>query len=109
MKSSVSNLIKEHNKILEKAVFDEDFLAFHLRQIKFLQHERVIHLLVTLFVSFCLIVFLCLFLVLNLCLLLVPFSLFLIMTVLYIFHYFKLENTVIKWYFIYNKNKLHKL
>ena len=104
MKSSVSNLIKEHNKILEKTVFDENFLAFHLRQIKFLQHERLIHLLVTLFIGFCLLAFLCLFLVLNFCLLIIPFSLFLIMTVLYIFHYFKLENTVIKWYFIYNKN-----
>jgi hypothetical protein len=33
------------------------------------------------------------------------FLLCLILSIFYVFHYFKLENTVIRWYFIYNDKK----
>jgi len=103
MKSSVSKFIQDHDETLAKAVFDKDFLAFHLTQIKFLQHERLIHLLVTLFISFCLLTFLVLFLFLNLFWFLIVFVILVALTIFYFFHYYKLENTVIRWYFIYNK------
>ncbi len=101
----MTEFIKEHENRLAGASFDENFLGFHLRQILFLQHERLIHLLVLFFVVFSFLLFLVLFLFLNNLLFLVVFLLCSILSVFYIFHYFKLENTVIEWYFIYNDNK----
>ncbi|NIM18522.1 MAG: hypothetical protein GTO45_41615, partial [Candidatus Aminicenantes bacterium] len=48
----VSEFIKVHENRLAAASFDEDFLSFHLKQIRFLQHERLVHLIVMLFVLF---------------------------------------------------------
>lgn len=99
---SMTEFIIEHEEKLEKTSFSKDFLSYHLQQIHFLQHERLVHLIVMLFVMFSFLLFLVLFLFLNEILLLVVFLLCLLLTVFYVFHYFKLENTVIKWYFIYN-------
>ncbi len=98
----MNEFIEEHEKKLEKGIFDQDFLAYHLTQVSFLQHERLAHLLVMLFVIFSFLLFLVLFLVFGDILLLGVFLLSLVLAVFYIFHYFKLENTVIRWYFIYN-------
>ena len=62
----VSELIKAHEAFLEKGRSDEGFLAYHLLQIGFLQHERLVHLIVMLFVIFCSLAFLVLFLFLVL-------------------------------------------
>lgn len=99
----MTEFIKEHSSILEEDRFDKEFLSYHLRQIGFLQHERLVHLMVLLFIAFCMLAFMTLFLVLNMILLLIVFLLLLIMTFFYVFHYYKLENTVIEWYFIYNE------
>ena len=98
----ISELIKEHDRRLADVEFGEDFLSFHLKQISFLQHERLIHLIVMMFVILFSLVFLTLFLVLDLFVFILLFALLLILTIFYIFHYYKLENTVIEWYFIYN-------
>jgi hypothetical protein len=99
----MSEFINLHAARLEKAAFNEEFLEFHLEQIRFLQHERLVHLLVMLFVMFCLITFFILFLFWQNIFIFGLFLLCMILTVFYVFHYFKLENTVIKWYFIYNE------
>lgn len=99
----ISEFIKAHEKKLESAVIDEDFLSYHLKQIGFLQHERIVHLLVMLFVMAAFLVFFALFLIFQHMFLFGLFLLCLVLTIFYIFHYFKLENTVIKWYFIYNE------
>ena len=76
---------------------------FHRAQIEYLQHERLVHLLVTLFFGLCTLLTL-LFLVLHpqvsvgvlvvlLLLLLVP----------YVVHYYKLENGVQRWYHLANE------
>ncbi|MBN2060142.1 MAG: hypothetical protein JW882_06965 [Deltaproteobacteria bacterium] len=98
----VSEFIKEHNSRLATGEFDKDFPSFHLTQIGFLQHERLIHLIVMMFIILFSLVFLTLFLVLDIFVFIVLFALLLILTVFYIFHYYKLENTVIEWYFFYN-------
>ncbi len=103
----VSELIKAHLAFLEEGRADEDFLAYHLLQIGFLQHERLVHLIVTLFVTFCSLLFLVLFLFLHILPFFALFILLLILTAFYIFHYFKLENRTIEWYFIYNERRLH--
>lgn len=98
----VSELIKKHNESLKREHYDETFMLYHLEQIRFLQHERFVHLIVMLFVIFSALFFFSLFLFLNNILFLALFVILLILTLFYVFHYFKLENTVIEWYFIYN-------
>lgn len=105
----MSEFIKIHAERLGNTSFDEEFLDFHLEQIRFLQHERLVHLLVMLFVMICLITFFILFLLWQNIYIFGLFLLCMILTIFYVFHYFKLENTVIKWYFIYNeRSKVRK-
>ncbi|MBN1850153.1 MAG: hypothetical protein JW932_16390 [Deltaproteobacteria bacterium] len=99
----VSEFIKEHNAFLKTKDLDRGSLTYHLTQIQFLQHERLIHLMVMLFVILCTLLFLGLYLFIQLTAFLIVFGLLLILTVFYIFHYYKLENTVIEWYFIYDE------
>jgi hypothetical protein len=105
----MTEFIKAHEKKLESASFDEDFLSYHLQQIRFLQHERLVHLLVMLFVMAAFLVFFVLFLLFQDMVIFGLFLLCLVLTIFYVFHYFKLENTVIKWYFIYNEKLLRML
>ncbi|MBN2058941.1 MAG: hypothetical protein JW882_00875 [Deltaproteobacteria bacterium] len=99
----VTEFIKEHREALEKDRFDDAFISFHREQISFLQHERLVHLIVMLFVIFCTLGFLALFLFLKIFLLLVLFVILLVLTMFYVFHYYRLENTAIRWYFEYNE------
>lgn len=98
----VSELIKNHGEALDKESFDQDFAAYHLTQIRFLQHERLAHLLVMLFVFFAVLIVLALLVIQKSIGFILLFILLLALAVGYVFHYFKLENTVIRWYFIYN-------
>ena len=99
----VSQLIREHEERLSGAEFDDDFLRYHRTQIEFLQHERLVHLLVMLFIGLLCIGFLVLFLAFGSLAFMAAFTLSLVLTFFYILHYFKLENTVIRWYFLYNQ------
>lgn len=74
-----------------------EILGIFVRQIAFLQHERLIHLLITLFFGgFCLL-FGLLAPVLGSVHLLIIFLLILIMEIFYISHYYFLENTCQRW------------
>ena len=118
---SISKSIKEHEAYLQThgawfedpvnaaaavtpgaaAVLDDRssrLLKYHLRKIEWLQHERLIHLLVTLMFAVLLLFFygLALFregdlLVLLLVLLVIP------VLIAYVLHYFRLENAVQRW------------
>jgi len=80
-----------------------ELLSYHNRQIAWLQHERLAHLITTMFFG--------LFFVLALAFtlnrfslpMLVLTSLLLLMVTTYIFHYYRLENTVQRWYSISNQ------
>jgi hypothetical protein len=79
----------------------KELLEYHNKKIEWLQHERLVHLLVTMLTA---ILFLFVF---GIALLLkdnlLIFVLLGIVTVLlaaYLFHYFRLENTVQRWYLI---------
>ena len=102
----VTELITAHEQRLQEAEFTTEFSAFHLTQIRFLQHERLVHLLVMLFVILVCLLFLALFLLLQQLLFMVLFAILLVLSAFYVFHYFKLENTVIEWYFIYNEHAI---
>jgi cell division protein FtsW (lipid II flippase) len=75
-----------------------DLLAYHDKQIAWMQHERLIHLIVTLFV--------CLFTLLAFGFAAIQTSwpalllsvVFLLLALAYLIHYFRLENGVQRWY-----------
>lgn len=81
----------------------QELFVHHNRQIAWLQHERLAHLITMLFV--------CLFAVLALVFALVRFSLpalglaalLLGLAAAYVWHYYRLENAVQRWYGISNR------
>lgn len=70
----------------------EDVIRLHLRKIKFFQHERFIHLVVTLFYALFAILFTALVMVSKI-FMIVALVLY-VFLIFYIFHYFYLENAV---------------
>lgn len=93
-------------EVLEKNPDEEklkELLAYHNRQIQWMQHERLVHLIVMLFVCFfTLLVFG--FTVMRSSLpSMMLLAILLILSVAYLFHYYRLENNVQKWYSISNQ------
>ena len=102
MKKYLYNYIEEINQKLEDKSTDLMKLKEeHLIKIQFFQHERLIHLLVTLFYSLFMIMFLILSLVTPI--FLVIFFIIVIFLLFYVVHYFKLENGVQYLYKQYDK------
>lgn len=91
-------------QLSEDAISDYDALiASHLNKIQFMQHERLIHFLVTML--FALVLFVCLgiFVVTQAGMMLPLLGLILVLLVPYIMHYYFLENTVQKMYVVYDQ------
>lgn len=89
-------------KKMQEEGYDHSLLDYHLRQIQWLQHERLVHLIVL-----CLTVVA--FLMSFVGMLLLPgigtitmLILLSILTFAYMLHYYRLENTVQRWYRIGN-------
>lgn len=89
--------MKEHIDYIDSIINSknsniEDIINKHLIKIKFFQHERFIHLCVTLFYAMITLVFLALTIISWL---FIPIAVIvLVFLVLYIYHYFYLENGV---------------
>ena len=101
MKKYLYDYIYLIDEMIKKRNIDEEVIDNHLVKISFFQHERLIHLLVTLFyvvfvISFG--IFSCYFW---------PFSIieiiFIIFLAFYVVHYFRLENGVQYLYKQYDK------
>jgi hypothetical protein len=99
--------LKSHTIFIKNALeangdgFDWRALSeFNLMQIGFFQHERIVHLLVTLFFGLILIAFFISGIILANLWFLVLGAVALIMTGFYIRHYFILENGVQELYFL---------
>lgn len=103
MKHDLKEYIEEINNILkkDKITNKEQVLKDHLTQIQFFQHERLIHLIVTVFVGTLAILFLLFGLLLNNIMLFVLFGITFILFIPYILHYYFLENGVQKLYHQY--------
>ena len=108
--------MKQHERyvkeMLEKDLSREalqELLAYHDKQIQWLQHERLAHLITMLFV--CLFFLLSFgFTIANLSLPYISLSTLLaILSVAYIIHYYQLENGVQRWYLLSNQIKLNHL
>ncbi|MGN0240364.1 MAG: hypothetical protein ACI4CS_01640 [Candidatus Weimeria sp.] len=109
---NVKKWAKEHQKTVEDFLKEdhtseetEKMLSYHLRKISFLQHERLVHLIVVFFTI--VITLFALAIVLFLPDTLIAsgpvFLGFLILLAFYLAHYFFLENTVQHWYRLYEE------
>jgi len=91
----IEEILKSNKKYDWKLV-----LINHRAMIEFLQHERLIHLMVTLTFGILFVVSMMFSLVYQFMVLMIVDFLLLILLVPYIFHYFRLENGVQKLYWI---------
>lgn len=109
MREYIKSYIKEIDEFLNNKNHQniKEVIENHLIKISFFQHERLIHLLVTLFYAIITVLFLAL---MNVSLIFMPIALILVVfLVLYIYHYFYLENSVQYLYKQYdNLKKLDK-
>ena len=103
MREYLGNYVKEIDEKLSSKNISETDIENHLTKIKFFQHERLIHLLVTLFYGVFL--FLSVIISLKVWLFLVILYLALIILIFYVRHYFFLENNVQYLYKQYDQMK----
>lgn len=103
MRYDLKNYLTEIDKILSenKIKNKDEILENHLHQISFFQHERFVHLIVTVFVGICTTLFLLFGILLSNIYVLLLFGLTFILFVPYIFYYYFLENGVQKLYHQY--------
>lgn len=81
----------------------EAIFAEHLDKIAFMQHERLVHFLVTMMFAIVLSIFICTFLFCENPALLLLVAIIIVLLAFYIKHYYFLENTVQKMYVIYDE------
>lgn len=102
--------ILEYRKRIDKLLEDndnnvewEEVLDEHLIQVSFFQHERLIHLIVTLAFAIFMIVSFAMFVMETSITLGILSLLFLILLIPYVAHYYILENEVQKMYYQYDR------
>ncbi len=100
MKNNLKLYLKEIDTLLKKKEIKdlEKIKEEHLLQIQFFQHERFVHLLVTVFVGIVTILFFLFGLLLKNSSLFLLFFCGAVLFIPYIFHYYYLENGVQKMY-----------
>ena len=81
----------------------ENILAEHMDKIAFMQHERIVHFLVTMMFAIIMTLFMCAYLFFEKITLLVLVTMIIILLAFYIKHYYFLENTVQKMYKVYDR------
>lgn len=81
----------------------EKILAEHKDKIAFMQHERIVHFLVTMMFAIVLSIFICAFIFAENFALLLLVTMILILLAFYIKHYYFLENTVQQMYKVYDR------
>lgn len=103
MREYLKEYIDSIEEVINSKKVNKDIIEEHLIKISFFQHERLIHLLVTLFYALVLLLFigltLCSYIFIPIVLILLVF------VILYIYHYFYLENHIQYMYKQYDKLK----
>lgn len=102
--------IKAHNKWLkERDILTETDKKHHKAKIEWLQHERLIHLIITIITGI-----IAIFLLLSVIMasqtiaakpIGISFVIMLIVLFTYIWHYINLENTLLEWYQRYGEKR----
>lgn len=104
MKERILNYVKEtDNLINKKEKVSKERLEYHLIQIQQFQHERLIHLIVTVFVGIVAILFFLFGMFLQNIGILLVFIILVCLFIPYILHYYLLENNVQRLYDQYDK------
>ena len=106
MKLKLNNYISELEDKLKNNKIEKDLDKEVLTAIAFFQHERFVHLLVTVFVGISCILFLLGTLQFGIIGLFLLFLITLLLFIPYIFHYYYLENGVQKLYDLYFEIKM---
>lgn len=104
----MGSYIKTYMRSVEEALENEntDFSALkreHLRQIEFIQHERLVHLMVTIMCCILLFMGLGIFFISGLTAVMAVNLLLLILVFSYLLYYFFIENSTQKLYRQYNR------
>lgn len=81
----------------------EKLLAEHKDKIAFMQHERIVHFLVTMMFALVLTILICAFLFCEKFALLLLITIIIVLLGFYIKHYYFLENTVQEMYKVYDE------
>ncbi len=103
MKKRILNYVKETDQIIQKKEkITKERLAYHLIQIEQFQHERLVHLMVTIFVGILAFLILLFGFLLENSWLLLGFLGAMCLFIPYLLHYYLLENNVQKMYFQYD-------
>ena len=97
--------IKQHLIWMEKENLTSEEELYFINVIKFIQHERFIHLIITILTSVFFFLFVGLFLLEQNIVTTILFLLFTILLIFYIEYYCFIENSVQKMYFKYTKLK----
>lgn len=96
--------IKEHLKMMEeKEFFSDKDKEYFFHVIQFIQHERLIHLIITIISAIFFFAFGALYLLISNLVTGILFGVFVILLICYIQYYCFLENSVQKMYKLYNK------
>ena len=101
MKKYLYDYINEIDKLLNNSKIKENDINKHLIKISFFQHERLIHLLVTLFYAIIFLIFMALGFIHYIFFFIT--AILLIFLICYVIHYFRLENGVQYLYKQYDK------
>lgn len=101
MKKYLENYVCEIDEVIKQDNINKNTVEKHLVKIKFFQHERLIHLLVTLFYALAFLI--CLVLSLYIWSFLIVSIILICFLIPYILHYFFLENNVQYLYKQYDK------
>ena len=106
----MTDYMKRHERyvkdVLEKNPDKEklkELLAYHDKQIQWMQHERLVHLIVMLFVCFFTLLSFGFTVMRTSTPSLILSALLIILSVAYVIHYYRLENDVQKWYLLSNQ------
>ncbi len=103
MREYLGDYIKEIDKKIEEKNITEKDIENHLIKIEFFQHERLIHLLVTL--AYGIFLFLSVLIFTQIWIFVIVIYIVLIFLLFYVRHYFFLENNVQYLYKQYDKMK----
>lgn len=105
MKKVLTAYLEFVEKELSKKYPNKNLAENILTEISFFQHERLVHLIVTVFAGISTIIFLISFIYFEKLSLLLLFLITLLLFIPYIFHYYFLENGIQKLYSLYWKAK----
>ena len=111
MTEYLTNYMKYIQDKLEKCVSAseiDEIMDEHLIKIGFMQHERIVHFLVTMLFSLILAIFIAVLVFTPNLPSLILVTIILVLLVFYIKHYYFLENTVQKMYKVYDAMLLKK-